>query len=401
MFVLAPLKRPPIAWLWTGQVVSGIGDELRSVALVWIAVDLIGKGSAYLTALQSLTVMVFSLFVGVYADRWDQRRTMIAVDLLRAAIVFALAYAAVVDALSVELILGAMVSTAALMALYRPTVLASLSRLAEGAEMMHAVNGLMDGTRRLARILGPAIVGFLILIVPIPHFFTLNGLALVLSALIVVALGRHLKARPPPLGPARLPDSMLDELKAGFSGAFRHPIMRFAFVNMFIGSGAWGAIFMLCLPLYFQEHAKGDIGAFGLVVSAYGIGNLAANMLVGSLKMTYPGRVLLIGRLMMGSGFLAMALAPDLPLMMVAAAFSAAGGPMNDLPYLAVVRRDFGTAMVGRLYGLRTAVDSAGILAGMLLAVIALDHFGPLGTIGLNGAVYLASGLLGIRMFNR
>ena len=43
MFVLAPLKRPPILLLWSALVAGGIGEELRRVALVWIAVDLIGK----------------------------------------------------------------------------------------------------------------------------------------------------------------------------------------------------------------------------------------------------------------------------------------------------------------------------------------------------------------------
>ncbi|MBM3573585.1 MAG: MFS transporter, partial [Alphaproteobacteria bacterium] len=200
MYLLAPLKRPPIALFWGGQVLSGVGDELRRVALVWIAIGLIGKDAAFISAAQAATMMVLSLWSGIYADRWDQRRTMIAVDLIRAVIALALAVAAGMEKLGVWAIFGATIAVAGLNSLYMPTVQASLGRLITGPDMMHALNGLMDGTRRLARVIGPALVGILALLVPIHHFFTINGATFLTAGLAALVLRHHLHRPPPPAG---------------------------------------------------------------------------------------------------------------------------------------------------------------------------------------------------------
>lgn len=401
MFVLAPLKRPPILLLWSALVAGGIGDELRRVALVWIAVDLIGKDAAYVTATQAGALMVFSLLGGVYADRWDQRRTLIAVDLSRAAIGFLLALAAAIGVLGLPAIFAAAIALAVLTALYTPTIQACLPRLAESAEMMYALNGLIDGSRRLARILGPALVGVLAAIVPTHHFFTINALMFIGSALAVAALARALRPPPPVSGPAPPPIGAIAELGAAFRGALDHRLLRYAFVSMLVGTAAWSTTFMLCLPLLIQDVLKTDIGAFGLVISAYGVGNLAANILIASFPMTRPGLVLVLGRLVAGAGFAVMAVATDLSTLMVGAAFAAVVGPTADLPYLVLARRDFPAGMIGKLFSLRNLVDSAGMLLGMVVAAVLLGHVGIVETIAAMAATLCVVSLSGLRMANR
>lgn len=401
MFVLAPLKRPPILLLWGALVAGGIGDEQRRVALVWIAVGLIGKDAAYVTATQAGALMVFSLLGGVYADRWDQRRTLIAVDLSRAAIGFLLALAAASGALGLPAIFAATIAFAVLTALYTPSLQACLPRLAEGAEMMYALNGLIDGSRRLARILGPALVGVLAAIVPTHHFFTLNALTFIGSAVAVAALARALRPPSPVPGPAPLPIGALAELGAAFQGALGHRLLRYTFISMLAGTAAWSATFMLCLPLLIQDVLKTDIGAFGLVISAYGVGNLASNLLIASFPMTRPGLVLVLGRLVAGAGFAVMAMATDLSQLMVGAAFAAVVGPTADLPYLVLARRDFPAGMMGKLFSLRNLVDSAGMLLGTVAAALLVGHVGIVETIAVMAVTLGAVSLSGLRMAGR
>ena len=42
MFILKTLTHRPIRLLWGGQVLSAVGDELYKVALIWVAVGLVG-----------------------------------------------------------------------------------------------------------------------------------------------------------------------------------------------------------------------------------------------------------------------------------------------------------------------------------------------------------------------
>jgi MFS family permease len=401
MFVLTPLKRPPILLLWSALVAGGIGEELRRVALVWIAVDMIGKDAAYVTAAQAGALMVFSLVGGVYADRWDHRRTLMAVDLARAVISALLALAAAAGTLGLTSIFAATIALSMLTALYTPSVQACLPRLAEGADMMHALNGLIDGSRRLARILGPALVGVLAAIVPTHHFFTLNVLTFIGSALAVAALIRALPPMPSTAGPALLPLGAVAELGATLRGTLGHRLMRYTFISMLAGTAAWSATFMLCLPLLIQDVLKTDIGAYGLVISAYGAGNLAGNLLIASFPMTRPGLVLVLGRLIAGVGFAMMATASDLSVLMIGAAFAAMVGPTVDLPYLVLARRDFPAGMMGKLFSLRNLVDSAGMLLGMVAAALLLDHVGIVETIAVMAAILGAVSLSGLRMADR
>src|SRR5262245_7791299 len=83
MLILKPLRHKGLAWIWGGQVFSAIGDQVHNVALIWLAAGLIGNNTGYLTAIQAASIFLFSLLGGIFADRWNQRTTMIAVDLLR------------------------------------------------------------------------------------------------------------------------------------------------------------------------------------------------------------------------------------------------------------------------------------------------------------------------------
>src|SRR3954469_10308999 len=73
----------PIALLWGGQVLSALGDEIYRIALIWLAIDLVGSRAGYVGAVQSASLLIFGLLGGAWADRWDHRRAMIGVDTLR------------------------------------------------------------------------------------------------------------------------------------------------------------------------------------------------------------------------------------------------------------------------------------------------------------------------------
>src|SRR5581483_4173519 len=85
------------ALLWVGQIISMAGDNFfDTTLLLWVATQ-IGRGqswtplgvSAILLASSLPTVLIGPL-AGVFVDRWDKRRTMLASDLIRAVLIFSL-----------------------------------------------------------------------------------------------------------------------------------------------------------------------------------------------------------------------------------------------------------------------------------------------------------------------
>jgi MFS family permease len=84
--MLTILRRPPFVLLWVGGLVSLTGDWLLITGLPLVVYQLTGSTLALgATVLASgLPRMVVSSFAGVFVDRWDRRRTMLACDVLLA-----------------------------------------------------------------------------------------------------------------------------------------------------------------------------------------------------------------------------------------------------------------------------------------------------------------------------
>src|ERR1051326_4312692 len=157
MNFLRVLRQRHLAILWSSQVLSAIGDYFFSIVVIWIAVQVAGSAAGIVAAAQTGAALVFGLLGGVYADRWNRRATMIAVDLVRAAAVGALSALALGGTVQLWHLVIVAVIVGSLSALFNPALQASLPALTDASTLL-AANGLMDLTRRMARALGPSLV---------------------------------------------------------------------------------------------------------------------------------------------------------------------------------------------------------------------------------------------------
>ncbi|HSB43808.1 MAG TPA: MFS transporter, partial [Nitrospira sp.] len=75
--------------LFSGQVVSQIGDSMNKVALLWFVYDLTGSAfkMTLIGLLQTIPPLVFGPLIGVYLDRVRRKPVMIGVDLIRTVLV--------------------------------------------------------------------------------------------------------------------------------------------------------------------------------------------------------------------------------------------------------------------------------------------------------------------------
>jgi len=78
---LAPLRRDrDYRWLWSGQVVNGIGNQITRIALPYQVYVLTGStlAIAALTLFQLIPILLFALGAGTLADAVDRRRLLLA-----------------------------------------------------------------------------------------------------------------------------------------------------------------------------------------------------------------------------------------------------------------------------------------------------------------------------------
>jgi len=90
------LRNPDFRWLFTGQAVSAIGDQLFPVAVAVLVLQ--GGGGAgdlgLVLAARFGALVLFALLGGVWADRLPRVRVLVSADVLRLLAVLGLALAA-------------------------------------------------------------------------------------------------------------------------------------------------------------------------------------------------------------------------------------------------------------------------------------------------------------------
>ncbi|MGN9916406.1 MFS transporter [Micromonospora palomenae] len=177
--------------LWSAAVASRFGDALRTPALALLAAALTRdpRAVAVVTVAGQLPPLLLGLLGGVYADRWDRRRTMALVDGLRAVVVAALAGAVAVDGAGVPALVATAFLLAALSVLFDAASFALLPALVPAAALPAANGRLQAGTALAGGLLGAPLAGVLFAVSPsVP--LTVDAATFALAALLTLALSR-------------------------------------------------------------------------------------------------------------------------------------------------------------------------------------------------------------------
>ena len=391
--MIKALRQPQIFRLWVGQAFSSIGDEIYRVGLAWFAVKLMGADVGYLTAGQTASLMLLSFIGGKWADHWNPLKTMIGTDLLRGFIVLVPVAISFFIAPPMTILWVMALSLAALSAFFDPAVQTIIPVLANDRETIQSTTGLMSTTTRMARMIGPAIVGLMSAFIPMIHFFTLDAFTFIASAVSVFSIRRFV--------PENFRDSQMkrsnfwDALTSGFGLVRDIPGMPFVFYGKGIASGCWNLALMVGFPYLIHEMTNGDSRAFGLVMASYGIGNFAGSLWFGNRPRTRHYWLLFAGYFYMGIGFILIGLAPTIIWVMIAAAVAGLVGPMNDLGMIDIIQTQFALKDLTKVFRLRMALESASTLFFALNAPWMIKSFGIRTVIIVAGSIWVVNGLLG------
>lgn len=401
MPILRVLRQPHLALLWSSQVLSAMGDYLYTIAVLWLAVRVGGSLAGLVAAAEWGAALAFGLLGGVYADRWNRRQMMIWVDALRGAVVLALPVLAHFAALQIWQLVIAGILLGSLGTLFDPALQASLPALVGDTATLRAANGLMDLTRRLARVIGPSIAGLLVIFLPLEQFFTLDAISFGLSALAVVALGSRYAWRPErDTDATRGPRGIIRDISGAVGLVRGRQAFTWMLVALGIINGLWSVAFTLGVPLLALRALHEGVGAYGLIVGAYGVGNVVANLVIGSLSVRRPVLAFFSGKLVLGGGFLLLASAPTLWVALLGAAIAAVGGPMGDIPLATMLQTDLPASQLGKVFSLSATLNSGGVFLGTLASAPLFALVDVRAGIALAAVLMVVVGVVGLLRFH-
>jgi Bacterial protein of unknown function (DUF894). len=389
--MIKALKNPQLLRLWFGQASSSVGDEIYRVGLTWFAVGLMGANTGYLTAGQTASLMLLSFIGGKWADRWQPIKTLVSVDLIRAAIVIIPVAISYFTEVPMAVLWGMALSLSALSAFFDPAVQSIIPTLAKDKELMHSTNGLMSTTIRMARMVGPAIVGLLSAFIPMIHFFTIDAITFIVSAYCVYSLKKHVPEHPP----AHHQQSMIDAITSGFKKVRQIPGMSYVFFSRAVTAGTWNLALVIGFALLVHQMTNGDAKSFGLVMASYGVGNFAGALYFGNRPRPRSEFLMYSGYMWLGLGFVCIGVAPTIPLVMIAAAAGGFSGPMNDLAFIDMAQQKFEVKDLTKVFRLRMAVESAATLLCTVTSPWLIKHTSIRAVIIGCGVTWILSGVFG------
>lgn len=368
--ILAILGQRHIRLLWLGQLLSAFGDRFFEIAVVWLSVQIVGSEAGFVLAAGAVTQLIVGLLGGVFADRWDRRRTMVAVELLRGLTIFSLPVALFFGEITLLHMAIVAAIEGGLGALFQPALQSSLPNLVGGSRELQATNALFDVTSRMARIFAPGLAGLIIALIPIEQFFTIDAVTFVVSAVALYAIGRNFRWRA--TDQVNADRSFLAGVVQDIAGAFalvreNRPVF-WSLMSYVPANVVWAGGIMVGLALLADEVFDAGVQGYSFLITAYGIGSVISNLIVGSSEIRNRVRLLFIGVTIFGLGIAWVGLSPTYAFALVGMVIAATGTPMSDLMMLVMLQEEFPADQVGKVYALRVTISSVGYSAGLVLA---------------------------------
>ena len=146
--------------LFLGQAVSDIGDGITLLLVLLVINELTGSmvALAIMAIAEAVPAFTVGLVAGVYVDRWDRRRIMLASDLLRAGIVLSFAFVQTPVLLPLMYVLG--FAQASVATFFRPARGALLPHIVP-KEGLPAANSLAQASMVIGGVIGAGIAGLI------------------------------------------------------------------------------------------------------------------------------------------------------------------------------------------------------------------------------------------------
>lgn len=257
---------------WAGQAVSSVGDRITIFVVPTVMIFLLDASAfevGIVAMAQYLGIPLIGPIAGVLVDRWDNRLTMLACDLLRLVAVAALPVAYWMGVLSTPLLFGCVALVSGATIVFTIGYLVAVPAVVPEHNLVRAYSRL-EGTRSVAEVSGPSIAAGL--------YHALGVAALLVDAATYLVSAVCFKYMRPWGKKTVQAGSVLSRLTIGFRLNWADPVLRRVVVAaVTLNSG--GPIFVTVLPVLAYRGLGMSAALLGVAMSV-GAGGAVLGALV-------------------------------------------------------------------------------------------------------------------------
>jgi len=371
---------------------SQVGTGAAYVALLLVAYQRLHSGWAIALVLLGEFVpgIALSPLFGSLADRISRRRLAVCADVLRA-ICFVVIALVPSFAATVAFALLAGVGTA----LFRPAINAALPGMVP-PEHRSQLTAMFYASINTGLMLGPAFAAGLLLLTTASVVLVLNAISFAVSAVLLAGVD---------LGPSSasageveaaadesLPGSVWADTRDGARAALALPG-----VPVLMGVGALvvltGAMFNVVAPLLATGPLHAGGSGYSVLMALYGLGMVAGSWTNARAGSNIDGlrRRWLFGIALSGVAMALAALAPNVPLALVAFTFIGLGENLLVGPEMRLMQEMVSERLLGRVFGLKDVLENIAFVCAFLGAGALLSLTGV-------RAVFVGAGVLTVAL---
>jgi len=270
-----------------GQLVSLTGTWMQRVAQDWLVLELTNSGTALgiVTALQFLPSLLFGLWGGLLADRYDKRKLLLATQTGLALVALILGVLDVTGIVQYWQVLVLALALGLVSAIDSPVRQSFVVEMVGPDDLTNAV-GLNSTIFNSARILGPAVAGVMITAIGTGWAFVANGISSI-AVLTGLALMRPAELRPSPAI-----DRIRGQLRAGLHYVRQRQDLLLTMVLVVV-VGTFGLNFQITTALLAKQVFHRSATGYGLLSTALAVGACVGAVLA-TRRRTRPSLLFLL-----------------------------------------------------------------------------------------------------------
>jgi uncharacterized membrane protein len=274
------LRERQFRLLFTGQIVSLLGDAITGVALAFAVLDLTGSATdlGYVFAAKTIPLVGFLLVGGVFADRLPRRAVMLAADVARlgsqgsVAVLILTHHARIWEIVVLQAISG----TAS--AFFNPAS-TGLTPMTVSPERLQQANALRGLSMASTGIIGSVISGALVAGVGPGWALALDAASFGVSAFFLAQLRLPAHVTLPP-------QSFLSDLREGWREFSSRTWVWVIVVAASIGNMMTSVLVVLGAVV--AKESLGGAGAWAGILAALGAGSMIGGLMALRIRVRHP-----------------------------------------------------------------------------------------------------------------
>jgi dTMP kinase len=378
------LRSRPFRRMAAATATSALGDWIGFLAIIALTADILGPTRAAAFAVSGvmtarvLPSLLLAPVAGVFVDRWDRKRVLIATHLGRGAVMALIPFTQEI----LTLILATLVIEV-LSALFAPAKDAAFPTLVRRDQLVTAnqINLVLTyGALPLAGVLYAVLIVVGQRLAPVDSLLAARPVALpiwfnALSFAVSAGLIALIPIRRSAVGAREAGEGLGSALREGLRFVAGRPVIRVLIVGVMLAAAAAGVV--ISSGEFFADLLNAGPSGFGLLVAAVGVGMVAGLLLAGPLsRRVRPEWLFPPALVAAGVGLGVTAAAPTIAAAIPPAAVMGSGAGLVFIVGYTVLQQRAEDRIRGRVFG----AFNAGVRIAIFTATIAVPF-----TIGLVG----------------